>query len=74
MKNLFLSVAFMLLGTFTFANTLEVETINKEKSLNYVVEYFENGQCTVSYQGATATADTCLEAVLAVKALLKEQK
>jgi hypothetical protein len=61
----------MLFGTFAFANTMDVETINKEKPLNYVVEYFENGQCTVSYRGATATADTCLEAVLAVKALLK---
>ena len=71
MKNLFLSVAFMLLGTFAFANTTEIETINKEKSLDYVVEYFENGQCTVSYRGATATADTCYEAVLAVKALLE---
>ena len=69
MRNLFLSVILLLTVSFAFAAN-DVETINKEKSLNYTVEYSEDGQCTVTYRGATATADTCYEAVLAVKALL----
>ena len=68
MKNVFFALAFMLVGTFAFANN---STTNFDKLLSQnviTVEYNDNEKtCTVSYTNShgvtfTSTAKTCTEA------------
>jgi hypothetical protein len=51
MKNLFFVLAFMLIGTFAFANTNEVETMNENVTVENVIsldELAENVELSVS--------------------------
>ncbi|WP_291114745.1 hypothetical protein [Flavobacterium sp. UBA6135] len=47
MKNLFFTLAFMLIGTFAFANSLEIENYSNENQLNLSQSYLvEDTRCT----------------------------
>ncbi len=68
MKNLFFSLAFMLIGSFAFANnsTTNFDKLISEKVITIKYDVSKSS-CTVSYTNSagvtfTATAKTCTEA------------
>ncbi len=72
MKNLFFSLAFLLIGSFAFANNATNDNFEKLLSEKVItVKYNDDAEkgksCTVSYTNSagvtfTSTAETCTEA------------
>jgi hypothetical protein len=48
MKNVLFAIAFMLMGTFAFANTSDVETVKNENAVVESVKFSQSQEGTVS--------------------------